>query len=76
VEGSRPDILLLDDSNLVNDNLGTAEDVIDGYLGDRPVYVIRSTPTDIEALAVRYAIEPIAQPAGVYRVTGHQEIAP
>jgi hypothetical protein len=76
VEGSRPDVLLIDDSNLVNDNLGTAEDVIDRYLGERPVYVIRSTPSEIDALAVRYAIEPTAHPAGVYRVTGHQETAP
>jgi len=76
VEGSRPDILLVDDSNLVNDNLGTAEDVIERYLPDRPVYVIRSTPSDIDALAVRYVIEPTAHPAGVYRVTGHQETAP
>jgi hypothetical protein len=76
VEGSRPDVLLVDDSNLVNDNLGTAADVIGRYLGDRPVYVIRSTPSDIEALAVRYVIEPTANPAGVYRVTGHQETAP
>lgn len=76
IEGSRPDVLLVDNSNLVNDNLGTAEDVIDRYLPDRPVYVIRSTPSDIDALAVRYGIEPIAHPAGVYRVTGHQETAP
>lgn len=76
VEGSRPDVLLIDDSNLVNDHLGTAEDVIERYLGIRPVYVIRSSPSDIDALAVRYAIEPIAHPAGVYRVTGHQETAP
>jgi hypothetical protein len=76
VEGSRPDVLLVDDSNLVNDNLGTAEDVIDRYLPQRPVYVIRSTPSDMNALAVRYVIEPDAHPAGVYRVTGNQETAP
>ena len=76
VEGRRPDVLLLDDSNLVDDSLGTAEAVIDAYLGRRPVYVIRSTPSDIEALAVRYVIEPVAHPAGVYRVTGHQETQP
>ena len=76
VEGSRPDILLIDDSNLVNDDLGSAEDVIEAYLGVRPVYVIRATASDIDALAVRYVLEPTANPAGVYRVTGHQETAP
>ncbi len=76
VEGRRPDILLVDDSNLVNDGLGTAGDVIDRYLGQRPVYVIRWTSSDIDALAVRYAVEPVARPVGVYRVTGHQEITP
>ncbi|HSP18022.1 MAG TPA: DUF2723 domain-containing protein [Myxococcaceae bacterium] len=76
VEGRRPDILLVDDSNLVNDNLGTVQDVIDKYLGVRPVYVIRSTPSAIDALAVRYVIEPAAHPAGVYRVTGYQETQP
>ncbi|HYO43480.1 MAG TPA: DUF2723 domain-containing protein [Candidatus Limnocylindrales bacterium] len=76
VEGSRPDVLLIDDSNLVNDNLGTAEDVIDDYLGERPVYVIRATAPDLQALAVRYVIDPTARPAGVYRVTGHQETEP
>jgi hypothetical protein len=76
VEGSRPDVLLVDDSNIVNDNLGTAEDVIDAHLGERPVYVIRSSQADIDALAVRYVIEPVARPAGVFRVSGRKETTP
>ncbi len=76
VEGRRPDLLLVDDSNIVNDGLGSAEEVIDDYFGERPVYVIRSTPSDIEALAVRYVLEPMAHPVGVYRVAGTQENAP
>jgi hypothetical protein len=76
IEGSRPDVLLLDDSTIVTDGLGTVEEVIDHHLGERPVYIIRSTPADIAALAVRYVIEPTPNPAGVYRVTGRQETMP
>ncbi len=76
VEGRRTDMLIVDDSDLVNDGLGTAGDVIDEYLGARPVYVIRSSPSDLDALAVRYVLEPVGRPTGVYRVTGPQEIQP
>jgi hypothetical protein len=76
VEGRRPDLLVVDDSDIVNENLGSVEEVIDRYLGTRPVYVIRSTAADIEALGLRYALEPAGQPTGVYRVTGTLETQP
>ena len=76
VEGRRPDLLVVDDSDIVNENLGSVEDVIDHYLGTRPVYVIRSTAADIEALALRYVLEPAGRPTGVYRVTGTLETQP
>jgi hypothetical protein len=76
VEERRPDLLIVDDSDLVYDHLGSAEDVIDRYLGRRPVLVIRSSASDIDALAVRYVLEPLVRPAGVYRVTGPRETAP
>jgi hypothetical protein len=76
VEERRPDLLIVDDSNIVYDSLGSAEAVIDRYLGTRPVLVIRSTASDIAALAVRYVLEPVGRPAGVYRVTGTRETAP
>jgi hypothetical protein len=76
VEGRRPDLLIVDDSDLVYEHLGSAEDVIDSYLGRRPVLVIRSSASDIDALAVRYVLEPLVRPAGVYRVTGPREAAP
>ena len=41
VEGRRPDLLIVDDSDIVSENLGGVDDVIDHYLGIRPVYVIR-----------------------------------
>jgi hypothetical protein len=76
VEGRRPDLLIVDDSDIVSENLGSVEDVIDHYLGIRPVYVIRATVADLEALALRYALEPVGRPAGVYRVTGTLETQP
>ncbi len=76
VEGRRPDLLIVDDSDIVYDGLGSAEAVIDHYLGTRPVLVIRSSPSDIASLAVRYVLEPVGRPAGVYRVTGTRETAP
>ena len=76
VEGRRPDLLVVDDSDIVYDGLGSAEAVIDRYLGERPVYVIRSSFADIEQLALRYVLEPVGRPAGVYRVTGHLETQP
>ncbi len=76
VEGRRPDLRIVDDSNLVYERLGSAEDVIDRYLGRRPVLVIRSSASDIDALAVRYVLEPLVRPAGVYRVIGPRETPP
>ena len=76
VEGRRPDLLVVDDSDIVNENLGSVEDVIDHYLGVRPVYVIRATTADLDALALRYVLEPAGRPAGVYRVTGTLETQP
>lgn len=76
VEGRRPDLQIVDDSDLVYENLGSAEDVIDRYLGLRPVLVIRSSAADVDALAVRYLLEPLVRPAGVYRVLGPRETAP
>ena len=76
VEGRRPDLRIVDDSDIVHDGLGSVEDVIDAYLGVRPVLVIRATPAEIDALAVRYDLETVGLPTGVYRVTGLLETSP
>lgn len=75
VEGRRPDLRIVDDSTRETEGLGSVEDVIDANLGRRPVYLIR-LPGDIHDLESRYAIEPVARPGGVYRVTGRLEPAP
>ena len=41
VEGLRPDIYIVDDRTRLDDNLGSVFDVIDRYLGSRPVFVDR-----------------------------------
>ncbi len=76
IEGRRPDILLLDDRVRVDENLGGVEDVIDRYLGARPVYVIRAQDSDVRVLAQRYSIEPVGRPDNLYLVTGSLETQP
>jgi hypothetical protein len=41
VEGLRPDIFIVDDRTRLDDNLGEVWDVIDRYLGKRPVFLDR-----------------------------------
>lgn len=76
VQGRRPDVWIVDDRILVDENLGEAADVIDANLGKRPVYVIRATKSDLQRLANRYAIEPVGRPSELYRVTGRLETTP
>ncbi len=73
IEGRRPDVLVLDDRTLLDEGLGTIEDVIEANLGRRPVYVIRAQASDVQALGLRYVIEPVDRLEGMYRVTGRQE---
>ncbi len=70
VEGRRTDITIIDDSNAVWDHLGSPAQIIDRYLGSRPVYVIRQLDSDIETLAQQYAIRPVGRPSNLYLVTG------
>jgi hypothetical protein len=41
VDGLRPDIFIVDDRTRLDDDLGSVFDVIDRYLGERPVFVDR-----------------------------------
>jgi len=76
IEGRRPDVWVVDDRTRLDLNLGEVDDVIDTWLGRRPVYVMRVTGSDIQTLAQRYAIEPVGRPGNLYLVTGRQETAP
>ena len=57
VEGRRPDIFIADDRTRLDQDLGDVPQVIDANLGRRPVYVMRQTPSEIDALAGRYELE-------------------
>lgn len=73
IEGLRPDIWVVDDRTLIDDNLGSVDDVIAANLGTRPVYVIRAQASDLQDLETRFVIEPVDQVSELYRVTGPVE---
>jgi hypothetical protein len=70
--GERPDVRIVDDRDLLDEDLGGVEDVIRANLGARPVYLVR-TPAEIDTLRAAWVLETIADPTGVqpiYRVSG------
>jgi hypothetical protein len=68
VEGSRPDVTVIDDRDILDDGFGTAERAVAAYLGERPVYVIRHD-RDLEALQRDFRLEPVPDvPMALYRV--------
>jgi hypothetical protein len=72
VEGRRPDVTIIDDRTVLDEGFGTVERVIDRYLGERPVYVIR-LDDDLEQLRQEYALEAVPGSEGggaLWRVTG------
>jgi hypothetical protein len=80
VEGIRPDITIIDDSDRMNDNLGDVWDVYDHYLGKRPVFTIRLPwgADGTDALKTMFDIEPYALPNGnqIDQVIGRLEGSP
>jgi 4-amino-4-deoxy-L-arabinose transferase-like glycosyltransferase len=71
IENRRPDIFVADDRTRLDLNLGDLTTVIDGNLGKRPVYVIRSDQNEMALLQSRYNLTPLASPraGNVFRVT-------
>ncbi len=72
VLGERPDVLVLDDRDRLDENLGTVDDVLHATVGSRPVYLVRF-PSEIAALEESWEIEVIPDPTGqqpLYRVVG------
>ena len=60
VRGMRPDIFVVDDRTMLDLELGRAPDVIDRYLGERPVYVIRLPGRDTDELTALFRMEVVA----------------
>jgi hypothetical protein len=74
VEGRRTDVFVVDDRTVLDNDYGTAGNVIDRFLDVRPVYVIRATNRDLDVLRRDYQLEAAAG-AGqltVWRVTGRR----
>jgi hypothetical protein len=74
VDGARPDIRIVDDSTVVAEGLGNAQNAIDFYLPVRPVYIVRVAP-DLPEFEQRYILdrlagEPLTGHGQVYRVMG------
>ncbi len=55
VEGWRPDVTVIDDRTMLDQDLGGPEDVIDSYLGERPVFLIR-LDRDLPRFEERYEL--------------------
>jgi hypothetical protein len=73
-EGLRPDVTVIDDSTIVQNDLGDAQQVIDDNLGQRPVFLIR-LGSDMPRYDERYLLTivpgiPSSEP--VYRVDGRR----
>jgi hypothetical protein len=77
VERLRPDVTVIDDSTITQQNLGTATQVIDSYLGTRPVFVIRMA-FDMPEFEQRYVLTPLPGIAGgpVFGVEGMKALLP
>ncbi len=67
VLGLRPDIFIVDDRTRLDDNLGEVQDVLNRYLGNRPVFAIRVDGgiDGMVALAAEYDLKTFVLDGGV-----------
>ncbi len=81
VEGLRPDVFVVDDRTMLDQNLGGATDVVARFLGQRPVYITRANGRDLGLVLEQFDIEPVLTSGGVqignsseelYRVIGRR----
>lgn len=59
VERQRPDLMILDDTDLVYGSWGGLGGALDRLVGVRPVYLLRAFDKDGEALKERYRLVPV-----------------
>jgi hypothetical protein len=70
VEGLRPDVLVVDDTNIVYEGWGTAVARIASLICARPVFAIRNGSGDLATIAKRFRVTPfIAVRVGAYAPT-------
>lgn len=58
VLGRRPDVLVVDDTNIVYDGWGTRERRIASLICDRPVFIVRLKDEDLVVTRAAYRLEP------------------
>jgi transmembrane protein TMEM260 (protein O-mannosyltransferase) len=58
VEGIRPDVLIVDDTNIVYEGWGTREARIASVICDRPVFILRLDARDLEPTEQAYRLTP------------------
>jgi hypothetical protein len=76
VEGRLPGVEIIDDRTRLDENLGSAVDVVDRYLGERPVYLIRND--DWPQLQEEFVIEKLSMPMpdSLARVVARRDAQP
>jgi hypothetical protein len=77
VEGRRPDILIVDDRDILDEGYGTASAAIDRFLPERPVYLVRLA-RDLPPFVERYVlerVEGVPSPGDLYRVVARRTAA-
>lgn len=60
VDGRRPDVLILDDSNIAYDGWGTREDAIAALVCRRPVFIIRPVNSELDPTRARFTLRRFA----------------
>ena len=58
VEGRRPDVLIVDDTNIVYEGWGTRERRIDALICERPVFILRLRDEDLAPTRQAYQLSP------------------
>jgi transmembrane protein TMEM260 (protein O-mannosyltransferase) len=58
VLGRRPDILIVDDTNIVYEDWGSRERRIEALICERPVFIVRLDDRDLESTRAVYRVEP------------------
>jgi hypothetical protein len=72
VEGRRPDIVIVDDRDVIDDGFGSAEAAVEHFLSQRPTYIVR-LDRDLPEFEARFEleqIETIRGPGKLFRVHG------
>jgi hypothetical protein len=76
VEHWRPDVTIIDDRTILDQGLGNVDQVLNSYLGQRPLFLIR-LPSDLRHFQDEFVLTRVEQipDVPVYRVDGRQPVS-